>query len=250
MCLDITEFKDNWGPGTRSVYLKLGNGATASTVSSFKIELYQGSYIPGSPVAYSDESPDVPKASPCVVTVSFGEDYNLTIVPGWNLVSIPVLGVALNASALGLVNGENISMLDTSAQNYTEYKQGTSPPSSDFIVMTGLGYWIYAETTKQITVSGIKPLSTMPQTLSISVPASGGWALVGWTSMNNTRHASDLASYITGAFVKIVSKWDTAGQLYKDYVVGVDPASDDFTLTPGEGYMVWVDSPCTLTYNP
>ncbi len=71
MCLDITEFQDNWDAGTNTFYLEIGSGASSSTISSFKIERYQGSYTPGSPTETSPESPDTPESTPGYVTLYF-----------------------------------------------------------------------------------------------------------------------------------------------------------------------------------
>ncbi len=71
MCLDITEFQDNWDAGTNISYLKIGSGSSSSTITSFKIEYYQGNYTPGSPTVTSRESSDTPETTPGYVTVSF-----------------------------------------------------------------------------------------------------------------------------------------------------------------------------------
>jgi hypothetical protein len=109
---------------------------------------------------------------------------------------------------------------------------------------------VRADSQKTIKVTGLKPEGTSQQTVDINVPLSGGWALVGWTSLNGTRHASDLASYVQGAAAKVVSRWNATAQGYDDYIVGVSPDSCDFALKPGEGYLVWVSGPCTIKYYP
>ena len=71
MCLDITEFKQNWQSGVSSFFLSIGSGSSASTISSFKVEYYISTYLPGNYTQISGESPDVPKPTPGYVTVSF-----------------------------------------------------------------------------------------------------------------------------------------------------------------------------------
>jgi PKD repeat protein len=71
MALDITEFQDNRDAGTVMFYLEIRLGATSSTISSFKIESYQGGYTPGSPTEISPESPDTPETTPGYVTLWF-----------------------------------------------------------------------------------------------------------------------------------------------------------------------------------
>ena len=69
MCLDITEFEDNWDAEINSFYLEIGLGCTYSNITSFRIEEYKIGYSPGSPTRVSNESKDVPKTTPCYVTV-------------------------------------------------------------------------------------------------------------------------------------------------------------------------------------
>ena len=250
MCLDISEFQSNWSAGINSFYLEITAGTGASTITSFKIEYYQGAYTPGMPTMVSAESPDTPKTSPCYVTASFGDSFNIDLLPGWNMISFPLLGVSVNASALGLSPDSNVSRLNLSAQGYEEYVCGISPPSSDFALTTGTGYMVRVDSGKTVAVVGIKPDGAGLQTVNINVPPSGGWALVGWNSLNSTRHASDLASYVQGATVKDVSMWNATAQRYDDFIAGISPHELDFTLNPGNGYLIWVSGPCTLEYYP
>jgi hypothetical protein len=71
MALDVTEFQDNRDAGTVMFYLEIWVGSTSSTISSFKIESYQGGYTPGSPTDVSPESPDTPETTPGYVTLWF-----------------------------------------------------------------------------------------------------------------------------------------------------------------------------------
>jgi PKD repeat protein len=71
MALDVTEFQDNRDAGTAMFYLEIGSSASSSTISSFKIETYEGGYTPGSPTDISPESPDTPETTPGYVTLWF-----------------------------------------------------------------------------------------------------------------------------------------------------------------------------------
>ena len=98
MCFDITEFTQNMTPGSTSFFLNMIKGKSASTITSFKVEVYNPPYAPGSPANITGESPDVPKASPCNVTVSFDNTY----FPEFPAMALPLgalLLVALAASA-------------------------------------------------------------------------------------------------------------------------------------------------------
>ena len=65
MCLDITEFYNDWITSSNNFYLEFGNSLyNDGIVSSFKIEYYDISYITGSPTQISPESGDVPLTTP------------------------------------------------------------------------------------------------------------------------------------------------------------------------------------------
>ncbi|MDD1773013.1 MAG: hypothetical protein LUQ14_00120, partial [Methanomassiliicoccales archaeon] len=68
MCVDISEFEAEYDVGTEEFYLEIGGSSTAGTVSSFRIEHYEGSYVPGIADQASSQSPDVPISNPCYLT--------------------------------------------------------------------------------------------------------------------------------------------------------------------------------------
>ncbi len=94
MCLDITEFYEEWASGVSDFYLEIGDAVgNDGTITSFKVEYYGGVYIPDSPSRLSPESPDTPLDTPGYVTVSFlspqnvvyvDDDYNSS-TPGWSI---------------------------------------------------------------------------------------------------------------------------------------------------------------------
>ncbi|PIV69079.1 MAG: hypothetical protein COS08_05410, partial [Euryarchaeota archaeon CG01_land_8_20_14_3_00_38_12] len=70
MCLDITEFEDNWESGTNIFFLEIGYGAISGIITSFKVEHYTEGYVPGNPSEILGEASDVPMTIPGYVTVS------------------------------------------------------------------------------------------------------------------------------------------------------------------------------------
>jgi parallel beta-helix repeat protein len=176
--------------------------------------------------------------------------FNLHLVPGWNFVSIPLVGFQYDASALGLMSGDEVAGWNSSLQTYDQdYIVGLSPSSADFALNESTGYWIYANAYEDISLlMGNIPTST--QSRAIDVPSGGGWVAIGFSSYD-ARSASEIASLVTGANVLVVSKWDAATQEYIDYVVGFSDSAYDFVLSPGEACWIWVDgSGGVLTYTP
>jgi C1A family cysteine protease len=75
MCLDATEFEDDWNTGSNTFFLEIGSGSSSGIITSFKIEFYEDGYNPASPTQISSESPDTPRTTPGYVTVSFIRSY-------------------------------------------------------------------------------------------------------------------------------------------------------------------------------
>ncbi len=70
MCLDITEFYDEWDAGNSDFYLYIGNAyGNDGTITSFNVEFYDEEYDPDNPTEISLESPDTPENTPGYVTV-------------------------------------------------------------------------------------------------------------------------------------------------------------------------------------
>jgi C1A family cysteine protease len=82
MCLDITEFYNEWAANASDFYLEIGDSTgNNGTITSFKIEYYSGTYTPGYPSNISIESPDIPKNTPGSVMVTFPYDQPATNHP-------------------------------------------------------------------------------------------------------------------------------------------------------------------------
>ncbi|WP_455392910.1 C1 family peptidase [[Eubacterium] cellulosolvens] len=65
MCFDVSEFRDAFG--LNPIYLEVGDGINKTSISSFKLELYENGYVINNPTIRSGESPEVPKTTPCTV---------------------------------------------------------------------------------------------------------------------------------------------------------------------------------------
>jgi len=83
--------------------------------------------------------------------------------------------------------------------------------------------------------------------------ASGGWAIIGFNTLNGTMKASQVLGMYSGGNITSVSRYNTGTRTYTTYIKGVPPT--DYTLTPGMGYWVFVQAiggsaNGTLSYNP
>jgi len=183
------------------------------------------------------------QAGPEFIDVWQAVEYLIDLVPGWNMVSIPLVGLSYKASTLpGLLLDDVVAGWNGSAYNQN-YIIGRSPARNDFAIAESTGYWIYVGGPTTLHVFGRAPTGT--QTKTVTVPAGGGWALVGFVGLNETRHASDIKTMYTGGTVTTVAYFDTVAGSYKTYI---GTPRTDFLLAPGMGLWTYVTASGTLSY--
>ncbi|MEM4276714.1 MAG: hypothetical protein QXQ13_04415 [Thermoplasmata archaeon] len=170
----------------------------------------------------------------------------LQLKAGWNLVTVPPVGYGYKASTLGLNTGDTVARWDPATQKYDKtYIVNVTPPSlTDFDILPSTGYWIYVAKDTTLVLKGTIP--TTQQSRTITVPSGGGWAIIGFNSLNTTWKASYIPGWYTDGAISTVAAYRNGK--YVQYVKGV-PATD-FTLVPGEGYWVFCQKSGTLTYMP
>jgi hypothetical protein len=172
--------------------------------------------------------------------------FNLVLAKGWNMVSIPLTGGGYKASTLGLQTDDVVSGWNGTTYNQN-YIVGRSPARNDFAILDSTGYWIFVNNTAETLslVAGSYP--TAPQSKAVTVPAGGGWFIIGFLGTNATRKASDIKTMYTGGTVTTVAYYDTVAGTYKTYIGTV---RTDFGLSPGWGLWIYVTASGTLTYTP
>jgi hypothetical protein len=168
---------------------------------------------------------------------------------GWNLACNPLVGLTYRASTLGLEIADVVAGFNSSTGVYDKvYIVGASPGWFDFAILPGTGYWIYINKgVENITLYGTMP--TGPQTMNVTVPQNGGWAMIGLRSLNTAFKASDLPGMCSGGRILVVAGFDNILKVYKTYIVG-GPPSTDFYLVAGHAYWIYCNGNLTMTYDP
>jgi hypothetical protein len=123
-----------------------------------------------------------------------------------------------------------VSRFDAVNQTFKTFIVG-GPPSFDFPIVDGFGYFVLVDQGSTLSVSGYR-IDT------VSVPLSVGWNMIGWYQSTTTM-ASSLGSNISGC--QMVSWFDSVNQTFKTYIVG-GPPSFDFTIQAGMGLFVLVNT--------
>jgi len=171
----------------------------------------------------------------------------MNLVKGWNFVSLPLVGYGYKASTLGLNSGDIVSEWNSTTKSYRSHIVGI--PVNDFAISPGTGYEIYVPSgTRTLALYGIVP--TASQSKTITAPAGGGWAAVGFVGFVTTRHASDIpAMYSVPGSITMVSTWNPITKTYTNWLA-VIPSLNDFVLTPGLAYWAYASTSGTLAYDP
>jgi len=171
---------------------------------------------------------------------------DLSLVSGWNLVSLP----------LTLVDDSSEAAFDSLSGNFgdvfafdacdTEDHWKLYNPDTPFLndltqVSVSQGYWIDMAASDTLTLSGTYPLET-------SITLCPGWNLVGYPSMSVQPVATALAS-IDGKYTLV--RQYLASDLsdpWKSYSTSVPPDFNDLkNMMPGYGYWIFMTQEATLT---
>ena len=174
--------------------------------------------------------------------------FGISLLDGWNFVSIPSDVTGLKASSLGLRTGDTISSWNSTRQSFSQsYMVGISPPSFDFALSPSTGYWINTGAHELVKLNLSVP--TSKQAKQFTVPRGGGWVVLGFESLNTSRSASDVPKMtnISGSILAVAG-YDFATNSYVSYAAGY-PITD-FILAPGQAYWCWLTTNSTLTYSP
>jgi len=170
----------------------------------------------------------------------------LNLVTGWNFVSLPLVGYGYKASTLGLISGDTVTQWNPATKIYQNYIIGV--PVSDFNILPSTGYWINVPSgTRTLTLYGSVP--TTAQSKTITVPAGGGWEIIGFASLKTTMHAADIPAMYSGGTVSTVSAWNPVTHAYSSWLKAV-PGVNNYLLVPGQAYWILASASGTLSYAP
>ena len=176
--------------------------------------------------------------------------FNLPLVTGWNLITVPLVGWGYKASNLsGLVTGDMICKWNSTTQAYSgTYIKGISGSAQDFNILPNTGYWVWVAAQRTLHLYGIAPSATQNQT--VTVPVSGGWVAIGLESQKTTLKASNLAAMYSGTgAITMIAWFNQTTKVYKTWLSAVGTLNN-FVLVPGQAYWCWVTGSGWVSYPP
>ncbi len=156
---------------------------------------------------------------------------NLALFSGWNLVALPQGYNDYTLYELAQLLGNRFQFFEAmGGAAFTNYSLPGNSGNGSTAVSAGNAVWIEVSANTTLTLWG-NSTASIP-----GVPLASGWSSIGW-SVTTATNASALAQSITGATA--VSVWNASSQQWITYIVGFSPSIYDFTVTAGEGVMIW-----------
>jgi hypothetical protein len=161
-------------------------------------------------------------------TIGVCESASVSLVKGWNLISIPVQVENDDiSSVLTSLNGkyEAVYAFDNGTSKYKAY----IPESTNelTIMRPGSGYWVYMKVEASLMVTGLKADNCLE--------VSPGWNLVGFNRLDSMP-TGEATKSIVGKFSSIYS-FDPFSKKYIGYIPN---GSNQLTrLQPGNGYWIY-----------
>jgi hypothetical protein len=158
---------------------------------------------------------------------------NLTLSPGWNLLTLPLepidqnTGVPINytAETFGrLIGATTIVQWPSGSQQYQSHIVGF--PINDFPLAKGMGFFAFMNVPNLVSLIG-NPLA---QTTPAVAP---GWNLLGWVD-NVAATAESFGQAITGA--DLIAKFDAINQKWLSHVMNFP--LNNFPVNQGDGIFI------------
>ena len=205
--------------------------ATGSGTAQITIQNLQIDDDAGNPLQAEAKSGTVTVSGGAPPAEPSTQEIQVNLQTGWNLFNIPMQPAAGFEYADIFKNvqsaGHSILTYDGSAGWITIGKGDRLTPMT--------GYWIYTTSlvsiplTIQGTPTGMKNLNT-------------GWNLAGISGTTTQSAETALSGLASWSYVL---SYDSARQQYRD--AGIKGGQSQITLSPGEGFWIYLDAPGTLS---
>lgn len=226
----------------------IGSGSGSKTSASYQVN---GTH--GQTTSLGGASSDSYRVRSGFWATSLGADrqtVQIQLRAGWNLISLPVaptnssLSTVLRSAAGSYDQVYAYDGCDVT-DPWKQHLLGGPPGDNDLLqINETIGVWLHATAPVTLTVTGKPPATT-------AIPLCTGWNLVGYPS-STPKPIADALSPIAGSYTRIRTFDATdATDPWKEYNVTAPAYANDLvTLVPGQGYWIYVTTPCTLAVSP
>jgi len=159
--------------------------------------------------------------------------YNITLSTGWNLISLPLIPTnstieAVLAGVSGVGSVTQVYAWDAQPQSYLTYIAGVGGTLTT--MEDGPGYWVSANGTATLTVTGqcMPDPPEAPRSYTVKL----GWNLIGLKSVA-TRTTDDYLRTVAGMYPVL---WGYGS----DYILVYPSPPGTGQMTPGSGYWIYM----------
>ncbi len=181
-----------------------------------------------------------------LTVVSGATGYEIELVEGWNLVSLPLIpdsdniSVVISAANLASANVSNVAGIrayDPATGLFPYYDPDLG--SGDLATMEdGVGYWVFMDVADTLTVTGRQ--WPVPPAIPPVYPVVEGWNLIGVkdiTPIYYWDYLSNLYDFFDYDFSVVWGYDAEAGRYFNVFPLG---DGDEEYLFPGSGYWLWM----------
>ena len=252
MALDISSLSTTSASGTNSFYLTIGKTNTAGVISSFKVQQYLNGYASAA-TSVSGQSPNVPLANPCSVTVSMTGSSGTTTAPS----SPTAVSASSGSSSITIGWSVPTNTGGSAITGYRIYRSTTSTKETLFTstsstvrsytdanVASGTTYYYQLAAINSVGTSGLsaevsgKIISTapsMPSGLTATAGTSyislswtyGGKNMTGFKVFRGTVSGGEIQlAMVSSSVLTYKDSSATAGVKYYYYVKSYNSLSD------------------------
>ncbi len=227
-----------YGYGSYALSWSFGDG-NASTLSTPPFQIY---YKPGTYTITLTVIDSLAYTSTATFTLHVwgSTSFPLPLLPGWNLVSDPLVANSYSLYEISHLIGPSLvsmqRMVGTALTNYSI--SGINDVNGSAALAPGDGLWVDVSATVTVTIWG-----NASATLA-GVSFGSGWSGIGW-SITSTTTASTLAGKLTGCTA--MALWNATAQSWEVYIVGFSPSVYDFAISQGMGVYIWTPGSGTLS---
>jgi len=189
-----------------------------------------------------------PSAAPVTLAAgaSAASPGEVPLVPGWNLVSLPVEPASVDPAAVLLPIAGRFDLVHAydacaTADPWRTYDPAAASGNTLTALDHRIGFWIRATAAVTLPVSGTAPAETTLQLCP-------GWNLIGYP-LTQPRSVPNALHSIAGKYLRVYGyDPNDLADPWEVFDVGVpDWANDLQTMRPGRGYWVFATEATTLT---
>jgi hypothetical protein len=170
-------------------------------------------------------------------------NFEKTLQPGWNLVSLPVIpeNKAIT-EVLASVAGKYtlVQAYDAASDTWKSYDPALPPEASQLLTLDEeTAFWIRMSELGNLTLAGLLPIYTEQDLVA-------GWNLITYPA-SEPRNISTALSTIGGKYTQVLRYEAGEPTLWKRYNTGIPAWANSLTqMSPGWGYWIYVTEACTL----